>query len=945
MDEPLEEPGKEQDSKQNDSGDGLERPLRGMYQDWFLDYASYVILERAVPGLADGLKPVQRRILHSMKEMDDGRYNKVANIIGHTMKYHPHGDAAIGDAIVNLGQKDLLIDTQGNWGDPRTGDPAAAPRYIEARLTKFALHVAFNKQTTKWQKSYDGRNNEPIDLPVKFPLLLAQGVEGIAVGLSTRIMPHNFLELCKGSIDVLRGKKTDLKPDFQTGGLADFSDYNGGERGGKIKVRGRLEQKDKKTILIKEIPYGTTTSSIIDSIIKANDKGKIKIKKVVDNTAKDLEIEVSVATGVSVDKTIDALYAFTNCEVSISPNACVIIDGKPQFTNVNEILRQSTENTVDLLKQELEIRKGELEEKWHFSSLEKIFIEERIYRDIEECETWEEIIQAIDKGIEPHKKKLQREVTEEDITRLTEIRIKRISKFDSFKADEIIKGIEDELAEVEHNLANLTDYAIAYFKDILKNYGAGRERLTEERPFGNIQASVVAVANEKLYANFKEGFVGTSLKKDEYITDCSDIDDIIVIRKNGKYMVSKVSPKAFFGKDIEYVDVWRKKDDRKVYNVIYLDGKTGKAMVKRFNITSITRDKEYDITSGAPNSKLLYFTANPNGEAEVITVTLHGLAKARKKVFDYNFADLSIRGRSSKGNTLTKYRIRKIDLKERGRSTIGGREIYYEPAIGRMNVDERGDLLGSFQTDDLILVIYKSGEYELVDHELTRHFEPSEVYSIQKYDPKKVITCIHYDHKQQSHYVKRFQIETSTQDKRFLFINEGRKNEMLLATLYNEPAIKLTTKNKKSETTVEEVNLVEFIDVKGWKSIGNKLTYDKFVKFNLLDDLSPDAEEVTEDGAEENEGNGSDNSNTTETKKKPEAVKVEDKPTEVVKEPEKPTKKTTSAKKEKKSPAKAEEDKKGSKDDAEPEPESKTNTTPEEDPGRTFTSGDQLNLL
>lgn len=933
MDEPLDE-SQNEEVKSPKPIDGVERPLQGMYEDWFLDYASYVILERAVPGIEDGLKPVQRRIMHSMKEMDDGRYSKVANIIGNTMKYHPHGDAAIGDATVNMGQKDLLIDTQGNWGDPRTGDSAAAPRYIEARLTKFALEVSFNKQTTAWQKSYDGRNLEPINLPMKFPLLLAQGVEGIAVGLSTRVMPHNFVELIKGSIDVLKGKKTDLKPDFLTGGLADFSDYNGGKRGGKIKVRARIEQKDKRTILVKEIPYGTTTVSLIDSIIKANDKGKIKIKKVIDNTAKELEIEIQVAVGVSVDRTIDALYAFTNCEVSISPNACVIIDNKPHFLDVNDILRQSTENTVELLKRELEIRKNELEEKWHFSSLEKIFIEERIYRDIEECETWEEIIQAIDKGLDPFKKILQREVTREDITRLTEIRIKRISKFDSFKADELIKGLEDELEQVEIHLNNLIDFSIDYFKGLLKKYGKGKERRTEERPFGKVQASVVAVRNQKLYANFKEGFVGTSLKKDEYICDCSDIDNIVIFRKDGSYLVTRVSSKAFLGKDIIHIDIWRKGDERKVYNVIYLDGKTGRSFVKRFNVISITRDKEYSVTAGNPGSKITYFTANPNGEAEIVSVMLHGLAKARTKLFDYNFADLAIKGRSSKGNTLTKYRVRKIDLKEKGRSTIGGREIFYEAAIGRLNVDQRGELLGSFQTDDLILVVYKSGEYEICGHELTHHFEPNNVYSITKFNPDKVITCIHYDAKQKSHFVKRFQIETSTLEKKFLFINEGRKNELSLATLQKHPKIKLSTKNKKNELKVEEIDLTEFIDIKGWKSIGNKLTYDKFIKFQLLES----EEEETNEAAE-----------TPEVKKEPskeippvkEAAKKEEKATaeinEVVEKKDPPKKKTTAKPKAAKVAPKTED-----KDDDDDEDKGKDDDS---DEGQIFTTGDQLNLL
>jgi topoisomerase-4 subunit A len=926
----------------SDEGGSTERPIRGMYQDWFLDYASYVILERAVPALQDGLKPVQRRILHSMKEMDDGRYNKVANIIGNTMKYHPHGDAAIGDALVNLGQKDLLIDTQGNWGDIRTGDSAAAPRYIEARPTKFALEVSFNKQTTTWQKSYDGRNNEPVTLPMKFPLLLAQGVEGIAVGLSTRIMPHNFIELIKGSIDILNGKSTNIMPDFPTGGLADFSDYQEGKRGGRIKVRAKIEEKDKKTLLIKEIPYGTTTGSIIDSIIKANDKGKIKIKKVIDNTAAELEIEVQIAPGVSIDKTIDALFAFTNCEVSISPNACVIFDNKPLFLGVNEILRISTENTVNLLKQELEIRKSELEAKWHFSSLEKIFIEERIYRDIEECETWEAIIETIDKGLEPFKKLLRREVTVDDITRLTEIRIKRISRFDAFKADELIQNIEDELAEVENHLVHLTDYAIEYFKELLKKYGKGRERLTEMRPFGKVEASVVAALNEKLYANYEEGFVGTTLKKETFICDCSDIDDIIVFRKDGKYIVSKVSAKAFFGKDIIYVDVWRKGDDRKVYNAIYYDGKSGKSFVKRFNVTSITRDKEYDLTLGTEGSKITYFSANPNGEAEVVNIQLHGLAKARTKVFDYNFAELAIKGRNSKGNTLSKYRVRKIELKEKGRSTIGGREIYYESAIGRLNVDERGELLGSFQTDDLILVIYKNGEYELCGHELTQHFDPAMVYLIAKFQPKKAITCIHLDAKQKSEYVKRFYIETSTLNKKFLFINEGRKNEVLFATLHQNPVIRLSTKNDKNELKVEDVNLREFIDIKGWKSIGNKLTYDKFVKFNVVEseDLEPENFDDDDSESEFDVDDLNNNEDQDDTMKEMDVETTEEEVEDEVQLKAAPKSKTV---KEKTTTKEVESEGKKSEEVQEKKAELKKDKDAGE--GKMFTSGDQLNLL
>jgi topoisomerase-4 subunit A len=809
-----------------------QRAVRGMYEDWFLDYASYVILERAVPHVNDGLKPVQRRILHAMKEMDDGRFNKVANIIGSTMQYHPHGDAAIGDAIINLGQKDLLIDCQGNWGDVRTGDSAAAPRYIESRLNKFALAVAFNKQTTEWQKSYDGRKNEPITLPVKFPLLLAQGVEGIAVGLSTKILPHNFIELVKGSIKILEGKTPTLYPDFQTGGQIDVSDYQDGSRGGKVKVRARIEEFDKNTLHIKDVPYGVTTGSLIDSILKANDKGKIKIKKVVDNTAKDVEVEIQLPNNISTDKTIDALYAFTNCEVSISPNACVIVDDKPQFLGVTDILKINTENTVSLLKQELQIRLGELEEKWHFSSLEKIFIEERIYRDIEECETWEEVLAAIDKGLEPFKKLLKREVTQEDIVRLTEIKIKRISKYDSFKADELLKGIEDEIESVKHSLENLTEYAIAYYEDILERFGKGKERKTIIRDFEEINTKVVAVANEKLYANYKEGFVGTGLKKDDFVMNCSDIDDIIVFRKDGKYSISKVSQKAFFGKNILHVAVFRANDDRTTYNAIYTDGKTKKTYAKRFNVTSFTRDKEYDVTKGTHGTKLLYFTANPNGEAEKVNVYLHAAAKARNKLLEYDFADLAIKGRTARGNMVTRHPVRKIDLKEKGISTIGGRDIWFEKNIGRLNVHERGDYLGSFQTDEQILVIYETGEYELTDHELTNHYNGKEIVLIEKFYPQDIITAVHYDGKSKNYCVKRFNIETSTVGKRFSFISDARGSKLIMATTQIQPQITLTVKKKDGKVD-EAYDLSEFIDVKGWKSIGNKLCGKEFAKLKL----------------------------------------------------------------------------------------------------------------
>ena len=834
-----------------------QRAVKGMYEDWFLDYASYVILERAVPHINDGLKPVQRRFLHAMKEMDDGRYNKVANVIGSTMQYHPHGDAAIGGAIINMGQKDLLIDCQGNWGDVRTGDSAAAPRYIEARLNKFANAVAFNKQTTEWQKSYDGRKNEPITLPVKFPLLLAQGVEGIAVGLSTKIMPHNFVELVKGSIKLLEGKKPIIYPDFQTGGQVDVSDYQDGRRGGRIKVRATIVEKDKNTLAITDVPYGTTTGSLIDSILKANDKGKIKIKKVVDNTAKDVEVEIQLPNNISTDKTIDALYAFTNCETSISPNACVIVNDKPRFMGVSEILEVNTENTVQLLRSELEIKRSELEEKWHFSSLEKIFIEERIYRDIEEEETWEGVLSAIDKGLKPHIKHLKREVTEEDIIRLTEIKIKRISKFDTFKADELLKGIEDSLAEVNNHLDHLTEYAIAYYQDLLNKFGKEKGRKTEIKDFEEINTKVVAVANEKLYANLAEGFVGTGIKKEEYICDCSDIDDVVVFRKDGTYSVSRVSAKAFFGKNIIHIAVFRKNDDRLTYNAIYTDGASKKTMAKRFNVLSITRDKEYNVTKGTEGSKLHYFTANPNGEAEIVNVYLHSAAKARTKLFDYNFADLAIKGRGSQGNLVSKHPVRKIDLKEKGVSTIGGRDIWYEPGIGRLNLHERGEYLGSFQTDDQILVIYQGGEYEITNHELTNHYANKEISIIEKYDLGKSISVLHYDGNNKNYCVKRFKIETSTNDKRFSFITEGRGSKMILATTQVTPIIELTTKNKTGEKKMEEVNLVEFIDVKGWKSIGNKLCGKEFVKAKLLPPPPPN-EDPQPTPPSEDDGAGND---------------------------------------------------------------------------------------
>ncbi len=811
------------------------RPVSGMYEDWFLDYASYVILERAVPAIEDGFKPVQRRILHAMKEMDDGRFNKVANVIGQTMQYHPHGDASIGDAIVNIGQKDLLIETQGNWGDIRTGDSAAAARYIEARLSKFALEVVFNPQTTNWQLSYDGRKKEPVTLPVKFPMLLAQGVEGIAVGLSTKILPHNFIELIQATIKVLQGKSVKLYPDFPTGGMADFSEYNDGLRGGKIKVRAKIHEEDKKSLIIKDIPFGTTTTSVIDSIIKANDKGKIKIKKVVDNTAEDVEIYIELAPGQSPNITIDALYAFTDCEVSISPNCCVIIEDKPHFIGVTEVLKICTNQTVDLLKRELEIRKGELLEKLLFSSLEKIFIENRIYRDIEECETWEAVIATIDKGLDPFKPDFYREITEEDIVRLTEIKIKRISKFDAFKADELMKRLQDELAEVEYNLANLVEYAIAYHEKLLEKFGKGRERKTEIKSFESIAATVVAANNAKLYVNRAEGFIGYGMKKDEFVCDCSDIDDVIVFRKDGKFQVVRISDKIFVGKDIIHVAVFNKNDERMVYNMIYLDGKTGRSMVKRFQVLGVTRDKEYDLTKGERGSKVLYFTANPNGEAELVTIYLTSGCKARVKVFDFDFSEIEIKGRGAGGNIATRYPVRKIQLKMEGKSTLGGLDIWYDDSIGRINRDERGTHLGNFQSEDKILVIYDSGEYELTSFELTNRYEADKIMLIEKFDPEGVISAIHYDPDAQYHLVKRFQIETSTMDKKFGFISEEKGAKLLLATTVPQPQVEVTytVKGAKERQTMT-VDLDMVIDVKGWKAMGNKISQHSVKKVTLL---------------------------------------------------------------------------------------------------------------
>lgn len=820
--------------------------LNGMYQDYFLDYASYVILERAVPAIGDGLKPVQRRIFHAMKEMDDGRYNKVANVIGQTMQYHPHGDAAIGDAMVNLGQKDLMIDTQGNWGDPRTGDRAAASRYIEARLTKFALEVAFNPQTTEWQISYDGRKKEPINLPMKFPLVLAQGAEGIAVGLSTKILPHNFIELIKASIKILEDKKVKIYPDFLTGGFVDVSDYRGGKRGGKIKVRARIEAVDKKILVIKDLPYGETTSSLIDDIIKANDKGKIKIKKVVDNTAKDVEIQIELASGISPEVTIDALYAFTKCEKSISPNACIIIDNKPHFVTVEEILRFNTFKTKDLLRQELEIEKAALEEKLHFASLEKIFIENRIYREIEECETWEAVIETIDRELQKYvvgpsgkpkandkRVRLLRDVSEEDIVRLTEIKIKRISKFNSFKADEQIAKLEEALTEVKHNLAHLTEYTIAYYSRLLEKYGKGKERKTEITTFDTIKRTMVVANNAKLYVNKSDGFIGTSLKKDEFVCDCSDIDDIIVFKKDASFQVVKIADKVFVGKGIVHVAVWKKGDERTTYNMIYLNSKNGRTMVKRFNVTSITRTTNYPPAKGLEKAKMLYFSANLNGEAEIIHVQLTQGSKARKKMFDFDFSTIDIKGRGAAGNILTRYPVRKITLKEAGKSTLGAIKVWMDEVSGRLNTAERGIYLGAFDTGDTLLVIYKSGEYQVLELDMKKKFDANDVVHIGKLAADTVISAVYFEGGKQWTMVKRFKIETNTLGQSFPFLSDHTNTKLYFASVAEKPKLQYAfrVKGGKEEGTVD---ISEFIDVKGWKALGNKLIDKKISSFKDL---------------------------------------------------------------------------------------------------------------
>jgi topoisomerase-4 subunit A len=823
--------------------------LSGMYQDWFLDYASYVILERAVPHMDDGLKPVQRRILHAMKRLDDGRYNKVANIIGHTMQYHPHGDASIGDALVQLGQKDLLIDCQGNWGNIHTGDSAAAPRYIEARLSKFALEVVFNPKTTNWKLTYDGRNKEPQTLPVKFPLLLAQGAEGIAVGLASKILPHNFNELIDASISYLQGKPFELFPDFPTAGLADFSRYNDGLRGGAVKVRARIEKLDKKTLLIKEIPFGKNTSSLIESILKANEKGKIKIRKIDDNTAENVEILVHLGLNVSPDKTIDALYAFTDCELPISPNCCIIEDNKPRFVGVSEVLKLNTDHALEMLKKELQIRLSELEEAWHFSSLEKIFIEKKIYRDIEEAETWEAIIEAIDKGLTPYKKLFKREVTEEDITKLTEIKIKRISKFDSKKADEQIRGIENEIDEVNSHLNNIVEYTINYFRQIKKKYGKGRDRKTEIRNFETIEATKVVVANEKLYVNREEGFFGTGLKKDEYICECSDIDEVITFRKDGMFIVNKVADKVFAGKDIVHIAVFKRNDARTIYNVVYFDGQTGHTMMKRSPVTGITRDKEYSFIKEHKNSKILYMTANPNGEAEVIKVYLKPRPRLKNLVFEMDFSELTIKGKASQGNILTKHGVHKIIMKEKGISTLGGRKVWWDEVVMRLNADGRGKFLGEFVGSDQILVVTKTGMFRTSNFDLSNHYEEN-ILIIEKFRPAKIFSAAYFDAEQNFYYVKRFTLEES--EKLQSVIGDHPDSRLIRLSEVDYPRLEVRFEGKNKSRDPEIIEVADFIGVKSFKAKGKRLsTYE----VGVIEELVPLIRETPPDEAAEEPDN------------------------------------------------------------------------------------------
>ena len=835
----MDEVGKDNIADQSNDGDSLVK-VTGMYKDWFLDYASYVILERAVPTINDGLKPVQRRILHSMKDLDDGRYNKVANIVGHTMQYHPHGDASIADAMVQIGQKELLIDTQGNWGNILTGDRAAASRYIEARLSKFALEVVFSPKITEWQLSYDGRKKEPIHLPVKFPLLLAQGAEGIAVGLSTKILPHNFVELLKASIQHLKGKKIKLYPDFQTGGIIDVQSYNDGNRGGKVRVRAKISQLDKNTLVINEIPHGTTTTSLIDNILKANDRGKIKIKKIEDNTAASVEILVHLPAGISPDKTIDALYAFTDCESSISPLGCVIVDNKPHFIGVSEMLRLSTENTVVLLKNELKIQLKELENQWHYATLERIFIENRIYRDIEEESTWSGVLQAINSGLAPYVSKLKRQLVEEDIVRLTEIKIKRISKFDIDKAQEKIEALEGDIAEVKNNLEHLIEYAIRYFNHLIKTYGGDKERKSEIRIFDDVDAKKVVVRNQKLFINKEEGFVGTSLKKNEYLCDCSDIDDIIVFTKEGKMQVVKVDSKVFVGKNIIHASIFKRNDSRTIYNMIYRDGKRGTSFIKRFAVKGITRDKIYNMTQGTDGSEVLYFSANSNGEAEVVTITLRNSGGIKKLKWDLDFADLQIKGRGVRGNTVTKYSILRVDFKEKGVSTLKPRNIWFDQTINRLNTDERGVLLGAFSGENKLLLVNNDGNSRVVTPDISLHFD-DKMIRIEKWIPKKPLTAIYFDREKERYFIKRFLIESETREDSF--VKDG--GELLFFNSDWRPVIEVEFFKPRDKEIIPplEINVEEFIAIKGFKALGNQITSKKVKKISLKKVL-PYKEEV-----------------------------------------------------------------------------------------------------
>lgn len=831
---------------QNDTQDGNNKTdetitrVTGMYKDWFLDYASYVILERAVPAIEDGFKPVQRRILHSMKDLDDGRFNKVANIVGHTMQYHPHGDASIADAMVQIGQKDLLIDTQGNWGNILTGDRAAASRYIEARLSRFALDVVFNPKTTNWQASYDGRRKEPINLPVKFPLLLAQGAEGIAVGLSTKILPHNFIELIDASIKHLLGKRFTIYPDFATGGIADFSNYNDGVRGGKVRCRARINQLNKNTLLINEIPFGTTTSSLIDSILKANEKGKIKIKKIEDNTAAEVEILIHLPSGISPDKTIDALFAFTNCETSISPLGCVIEDNKPLFVGVSEMLKQSTDHTVELLKLELEIKLNELEEQWHFASLERIFIENRIYRDIEDQETWEGVVNAIHIGLKPYTKQLKRLITKDDIIRLTEIRIKRISKFDIDKAQLKIDSLEDQIKATKKNLSNLIEYSISYFKRLKEEYSNGKDRKTEIKIFDDVDVKKVVIRNTKLFVNREEGFVGTGMRREEYVCDCSDIDDVIVFTKSGQMMVTKVGAKTFVGKNIIHVSVFKKKDNRTVYNYIYKDGKGGSSYIKRFSVTSITRDKLYDLTNGKSQTSVLYFSANPNGEAEIVTVFLRQVGSIKKLKWDINFADIIIKARTSKGNLVSKHSVKKVELKEKGVSTLKPRKIWFDETVQRINVDGRGDLIGEFRGEDRLLIISQTGIIKTIIPDVSSHFSDDMVV-LEKWIPNKPISAVYFDGAKEKYFIKRFFIENENKEE--VFITSHKSSRLEIISTDWRPVIDITfAKERGKERRPNKIiSIEEFINIKGISAQGNQLSKYKVNQIDLSESLPYEA--------------------------------------------------------------------------------------------------------